>query len=162
MSSRTKRFMMALKKKIVKIPIIKIRSPPISSHLKAIKTAISKNNHGRALGALAIMPLIPPPRRSAPDNKAKIKSRVPSSNKTIRAKRLIICAVLCLPSLSISFTFGKNGQLENSSLQLNSIPLRQSFQFQQAYWMEVHWFRSLNGHAVLFLQKFPARDRMHR
>ena len=98
---RTKIFSEALKKKMVNIPIIKIIIPPISCHLKAIKTAINKNIHGMVLGKLLIIPLTPPPKLSAPDNNEKINSRIERVNKRISENPHIFFAIFCIPSFSI-------------------------------------------------------------
>jgi hypothetical protein len=73
-TKRTKRFSSALKKKMVNMPMIKIISPPASSHLKVIKTAINKNIQGMVLGKLLTIPFIPPPKDSAPDKRRKQKA----------------------------------------------------------------------------------------
>jgi hypothetical protein len=93
-TSRTKRFSNALKKKMVNMPMSKIIIPPISSHLKDTKTATSKIIQGKVLGKLLTIPFTPPPKDSAPDKREKTKSRTARNNKTILAMSRITFAVL--------------------------------------------------------------------
>ena len=79
----------------------KIIIPPISSHLKDTKTATSKIIQGKVFGKLCMMPLMPPPKRSAPDNKEKIKSNVLRTNNTVLAQFFISLVVLYLSLIHI-------------------------------------------------------------
>ena len=86
-----------------KNPVMVIIIPPMNSHFQATYTIANKNNQGIALKLLNNIPLKPPPKVLAPENRANRKQRVVIIINAILEKYRRYFSTFILFKLLVSF-----------------------------------------------------------